>query len=41
MLAFIPNDSTASYAALMDSVFGSGATTVLTVRPEGAIRIEL
>ena len=41
MLAFIPNDLTASYTALMDSVFGEGATTVLTVRPEGAIRIEL
>ena len=41
MLAFIPNDMTASYATLMDSVFGDGATTVLTVRPMGATRIAL
>ena len=32
---------TASYTNLMDSVFGEGATTVLTVRPMGATRIAL
>lgn len=41
MLAFIPTDMTASYTNLMDSVFGEGATTVLTVRPMGATRIAL
>jgi galactokinase len=39
--AFIPSEKTADYAAIMDHVFGAGACSVLAVRPEGAIRVDL
>ncbi|MBQ7171351.1 MAG: galactokinase [Clostridia bacterium] len=39
--AFIPSEKTADYAAIMDHVFGAGACSVLKVRPEGAIRVDL
>ena len=37
ILAFVPNDILPEYVARMDAVFGRGATTVLAVRPEGAV----
>ena len=37
ILAFVPNDILPEYVARMDAVFGKGATTVLAVRPEGAV----
>ncbi|MBQ8372607.1 MAG: galactokinase [Clostridia bacterium] len=36
---FLPKDMLDSYVALMDSVFGAGATMVLSVRPAGAVRL--
>lgn len=38
--AFVRRELAASYAELMDSVFGKGACMILSIRPEGAIRIE-
>ena len=37
--AFIKNEDVEAYAALMDSVFGEGATMPLFVRPLGATRL--
>ncbi len=37
--AFIPKDMLSAYVSLMDSVFGTGATMVLSVRPLGAVRL--
>ena len=36
---FVRRELSESYAALMDSVFGRGACMLLSIRPEGAIRI--
>ena len=38
--AFVANEDVAGFKATLDSAFGEGATTVLKVRPYGAIRIE-
>lgn len=37
--AYVKEDDVASYSALMDSVFGSGACLVLRVRKDGAIKV--
>lgn len=37
--AFIPTDRTAEFAARMDSIFGAGATHILSVRKNGACKI--
>ena len=39
--AFVRREYVDEYRALMDSVFGDGATMILRIRPEGAVRIEL
>ncbi|MDL2206436.1 galactokinase [Eubacteriales bacterium OttesenSCG-928-N13] len=41
ILAFVPKDALDAYRARMDSVFGEGATTVLSVRPVGPAVIGL
>ncbi len=41
ILAFVPDDLLDAYIARMDSVFGKGATTVLSVRPAGPVVIGL
>ncbi len=38
--AFVANEDIPAFRAALDSVFGDGATTILKVRPYGAIRIE-
>ncbi len=38
--AFVANKDVPTFKAALDSAFGEGATTVLKVRPYGAIRIE-
>ena len=40
ILAFVPNDMLDEYAARMNAVFGENATTVLAIRPEGAVCIK-
>ncbi len=40
ILAFVPNDLLGGYAAAMDAVFGTGATTILNIRPEGVVCID-
>ena len=37
--AFVPNENTADFAALMDSVFGKGACHILKIRQKGAITV--
>ena len=37
ILAFVPQNMVQEYAQRMDAVFGSGATTVLAIRPEGVV----
>ena len=39
ILAFVPLDMLDRYASVMDSVFGKGATTVLSIRPQGVVYI--
>ena len=39
ILAFVPDDLLAAYKETMSAVFGAGAVTVLSVRPEGAVCI--
>ena len=39
ILAFVPLDLLDRYAAVMDSVFGKGAATVLSIRPQGVVCI--
>ena len=39
ILAFVPMDLLDTYRGTMNAVFGEGATTVLSVRPEGAVCI--
>ncbi len=39
ILAFVPTDRLADYTALMDGVFGEGATSALDVRPLGAVKL--
>ena len=39
--AFVRREYAEEYALLMDAVFGEGACMMLTVRPEGAIKIKL
>ncbi len=39
ILAFVPFDALETYRTAMDGVFGSGATTVLAIRPEGVVCI--
>ena len=39
ILAFVPNDMLDEYSARMNAVFGENATTVLAIRPEGAVCI--
>ena len=41
ILAFVPFDLLDAYRAAMDGVFGEHATTVLAIRPEGVVRIEM
>ena len=38
--AFVANDDVPAFRAALDNAFGEGATTVLKVRPYGAIRIQ-
>ena len=38
--AFVANEDVETFKAALDNAFGKGATTVLKVRPYGAIRIE-
>jgi len=40
ILAFVPSDILEHYAAAMDAVFGQGATTILSIRPEGVVCIK-
>jgi len=40
ILAFVPNDLLEKYASAMDAVFGEGATTILSIRPEGVVCIK-
>ena len=37
ILAFVPHDMLDTYRSVMDGVFGSGATSVLAIRPEGVV----
>ena len=37
ILAFVPFSKLEAYRAAMDAVFGEGATTVLSIRPEGVV----
>ena len=37
ILAFVPFGKLEAYRAAMDAVFGDGATTVLSIRPEGVV----
>ena len=39
--AFVRREYVDEYRALMDSVFGEGATMILQIRPEGAVKIEI
>ncbi|MBR2952438.1 MAG: galactokinase [Clostridia bacterium] len=39
--AFVRREYVDEYCALMDSVFGEGATMTLQIRPEGAVKIEI
>ena len=39
--AFVRREYVDEYRALMDSIFGEGATMILQIRPEGAVRIAL
>ncbi|MBR6795656.1 MAG: galactokinase [Clostridia bacterium] len=39
--AFVRREYVDEYRALMDSVFGEGATMTLQIRPEGAVKIEI
>ena len=39
ILAFVPLDMLDRYASVMDGVFGKGATTVLSIRPQGVVCI--
>lgn len=39
ILAFVPNDMLEEYSTRMNAVFGENATTVLAIRPEGAVCI--
>lgn len=39
ILAFVPLDMLDRYASVMDSVFGVGAATVLSIRPQGVVCI--
>lgn len=39
--AFVKNEYADGYAALMDSVFGEGACMKLSIRPEGAVKINI
>ena len=39
ILAFVPFDLLGEYASRMDAVFGEGATTALSIRPEGVVCI--
>ena len=41
MQAFVRREYAEGYAMLMDSVFGAGACMTLTIRPYGAVRIEI
>ena len=41
MQAFVRREYAEGYAMLMDAVFGEGACMTLTIRPDGAIRIEI
>ena len=40
ILAFVPFDLLETYRAMMDSVFGQGATNALAIRPEGVISLK-
>ena len=40
ILAFVPFDLLERYRAMMDSVFGQGATTALSIRPEGVVWVK-
>jgi len=40
ILAFVPFDLLDEYRQTMDGVFGEKATTVLSIRPEGVVRID-
>lgn len=40
ILAFVPSELVEKYSAAMDAVFGEGATTVLSIRPEGVVCID-
>ena len=40
ILAFVPFNLLDEYRRAMDGVFGEGATTVLSIRPEGVVRID-
>ena len=40
ILAFVPSEVLEHYAAAMDAVFGEGATTILSIRPEGVVCIK-
>lgn len=40
ILAFVPFDMLEAYRRTMDGVFGEGATTVLSIRPEGVVQIK-
>ena len=35
--SFVPSELVEKYSAAMDAVFGEGATTVLSIRPEGVV----
>jgi galactokinase len=41
ILAFVPNEALKNYVAQMEAVFGDGASTVVRVRPIGAVRLKL
>ena len=41
MQAFVRREYAEGYAMLMDAVFGEGACMTLTIRSDGAIRIEI
>ena len=40
ILAFVPFDLLETYRSTMDGVFGAHATTVLSIRPEGVVKID-
>ena len=39
ILAFVPSEMVETYSNTMNAVFGAGATTVLSIRPEGVVCI--